>query len=409
MVDDPFAHRAAFIAAAAALRCPVRISCAYIFRVRLGEQFLLLGEPAVLSEVDTGTTETTDPVAPMVAASKNAKLAKPLKPIGGGYRFKPQTFAALRQHFGYHPAAEHVYKRETITGLRTAEDYDYRLLIESVQLRDFMRCFHLGDGGTDVSRARQSDAAELACMLAQGQAIAYTQQYQRVASYAEPTRDLAAAVEYAHGQTLEANGDGDVLDFAMPEKWQRENILDLRREFQEELQESNLLEAALGKEAGTAALEEFSQLHYCYKGRYYSAVKELRFACGALMLTDVVELVPTPAQQQVLLALQQAVQQHVALRATYNWVEARDFRSHLVPRASQLPNSMADLLPETSESEPDTTTITSAPADLRLADHCALLLTPHLVQPASVLQCLQEHEGNRVNAGVITTPRGWVA
>lgn len=275
---DSALSQTAYVAASAALRYPVRISCAYIFRVRLGDQFLLLGNVA--------------------SAGDSTQAAKPLKPIGGGYRFYPQTFAAIRQRFGYHPAAEHVYKREAVEGPHTAEDYDYRLLIESAQLRDFMHCFHLGDGGTKVwnaggagsvwgarenlgalgsVEAEQLDAADREFLRAQEQALAYTQQYyQQMAT--NPNHEAHGAWEVATAASLAATSDASQepssgavggSDADAPERWQRENILDLRREFQEELKESSLLERALGRSVGAAALEEFSQLHYRYKGRYY--------------------------------------------------------------------------------------------------------------------------------------------
>lgn len=426
------------------LLCPVRISFAYIFRIRLGDQYLLLG-------------------------SKDGQ--SPFKPIGGGYRFYPETLDAIQTRFGYYPAsgkANHIHTgampvsalqstsegmiavgygksvagsgcahvdstadtvcTEPVTAGRALdpESYDYRLLIESAQLADFVRCFTLGEGYTKADAACLS-SPDLACEYAQLQALAYALQYSGVLPRVRPDglRARQKTQESPSWQQAEEAGAGAVNDGSGlgRDKWRRENVLDLRRELQEELVESGIFAAALGPEAGAAALDAFAQLQYRYIGRYYDGIADLRFSCGALMLTDIVELVPTTEQLKALEALSTAWGKHEPLQGLYAWVAAKDFRGHLVPRGSQRPSSMDELLgdnPPSSPSSATATTDTEKSSELRLADHCALLLTPYTVIPPSVQQCLHElakqaapvahaeHTEYDVNTDLIITPRGWL-
>lgn len=393
------------------LLCPVRISFAYIFRIRLGDHYLLLG-------------------------SKDGQ--SPFKPIGGGYRFYPETLEAIQARFGYYPAsgkgnhghtwtmpvsAQQIISKATIAGQALdPESYDYRLLIESAQLADFVRCFTLGEGYTKAD-ATCCGSPDLACEYAQLQALSYALQYSGALPRVRPetlrVRQKTQESQWTQEslswqQALEAGAgavnDGTGLGWG---SWQRENILDLRRELQEELVESGIFAAALGPEAGAAALDAFAQLQYRYIGRYYDGIADLRFNCGALMLTDIVELVPTTEQLKALEALSTAWGKHEPLQGLYAWVAAKDFRGHLVPRGSQRPSSMDELLGDNPLQSPPpplhpTTTDTAKSSELRLADHCALLLTPYTVVPPSVQQCLLEHIGHEVTHALITTPKGWV-
>ncbi len=416
------------------LLCPVRISFAYIFRIRLGDHYLLLG-------------------------SKDGQ--SPFKPIGGGYRFYPETLDAIQTRFGYYPAsgkANHIHtgampvsalqstsegmiavgdrqsvadkwrahvdstadsvcaEPESVTAVRALdpEAYDYRLLIESAQLADFVRCFTLGEGYTKADAACLS-SPDLACEYAQLQALAYALQYSGALPRVRPDglRARQKTQESLGWQQAEEAGAGAVNDGTGlgRDSWQRENILDLRRELQEELVESGIFATALGPEAGAAALDAFAQLQYRYIGRYYDGIADLRFSCGALMLTDIVELVPTAEQLKALEALSTAWGKHEPLQGLYAWVAAKDFRGHLVPRGSQTPSSMDELLgdnPPSSSPLSAANTGTEKSSELRLADHCALLLTPYTVVPPSVQQCLLEHTEHEVNHALITTPRGWM-
>lgn len=422
------------------LLCPVRISFAYIFRIRLGDQYLLLG-------------------------SKDGQ--SPFKPIGGGYRFYPETLDAIQTRFGYYPAsgkANHIHTgampvsalqstsegmiavgygksvagsgcahvdstadtvcTEPVTAGRALdpESYDYRLLIESAQLADFVRCFTLGEGYTKADAACLS-SPDLACEYAQLQALAYALQYSGALPRVRPDglRARQKTQESPSWQQAEEAGEGAVKygTGLGRDRWQRENILDLRRELQEELVESGIFAAALGPEAGAAALDAFAQLQYRYIGRYYDGIADLRFSCGALMLTDIVELVPTTEQLKALEALSTAWGKHELLQGLYAWVAAKDFRGHLVPRGSQIPSSMDELLADIISPQSEANT-TDASSKLRLADHCALLLTPYTVIPPSVQQCLHElakhaapvahaeHTEYDVNTDLIITPRGWL-
>ena len=392
------------------LLCPVRISFAYIFRIRLGDHYLLLG-------------------------SKDGQ--SPFKPIGGGYRFYPETLEAIQARFGYYPAsgkgnhghtwtmpvsAQQIISKATIAGQALdPESYDYRLLIESAQLADFVRCFTLGEGYTKAD-ATCFGSPDLACEYAQLQALSYALQYSGALPRVRPetlrvrqkTQESQWTQESLSWQQALEAGAGAVNDGTGlgRDSWQRENILDLRRELQEELVESGIFAAALGPEAGAAALDAFAQLQYRYIGRYYDGIADLRFSCGALMLTDIVELVPTTEQLKALEALSTAWGKHEPLQGLYAWVAAKDFRGHLVPRGSQRPSSMDELLgdnpPSSSSSSATATTDTEKSSELRLADHCALLLTPYTVVPQSVQQCLLEHTECEVNNGLITTPNGWL-
>ena len=432
------------------LLCPVRISFAYIFRIRLGDHYLLLG-------------------------SKDGQ--SPFKPIGGGYRFYPETLDAIQTRFGYYPASgkgnhghtwtmpvsalqstsegmiavgygksvagsgcAHVDSTadtvctEPVTAGRALdpESYDYRLLIESAQLADFVRCFTLGEGYTKAD-ATCFGSPDLACEYAQLQALSYALQYSGALPRVRPdglrarqkTQESQWTQESPSWQQAEEAGAGAVNDGTGlgRDKWRRENVLDLRRELQEELVESGIFAAALGPEAGAAALDAFAQLQYRYIGRYYDGIADLRFSCGALMLTDIVELVPTTEQLKALEALSTAWGKHEPLQGLYAWVAAKDFRGHLVPRGSQRPSSMDELLgdnPPSSPSSATATTDTEKSSELRLADHCALLLTPYTVIPPSVQQCLHElakhaapvahaeHTEYDVNTDLIITPRGWL-
>ena len=127
----------------------------------------------------------------------------------------------------------------------------------------------------------------------------------------------------------------------------------------------------------------------------------------------------TAEQLKALEALRAAWSKQEKLHGLYAWVAAKDFRGHLVPRGSQIPSSMdellADIIPPQSEAN-----TTDASSKLRLADHCALLLTPYTVIPPSVQQCLHElakhaapvahaeHTEYDVNTDLIITPRGWL-
>lgn len=422
------------------LLCPVRISFAYIFRIRLGDHYLLLG-------------------------SKDGQ--SPFKPIGGGYRFYPETLDAIQTRFGYYPAsgkANHIHTgampvsalqstsegmiavgygksvagsgcahvdstadtvcTEPVTAGRALDpkSYDYRLLIESAQLADFVRCFTLGEGYTKADAACLS-SPDLACEYAQLQALAYALQYSGALPRVRPDglRARQKTQESLSWQQAEEAGAGAVNDGTGlgRDKWRRENILDLRRELQEELVESGIFSTALGPESGAAALESFVQLHYRYIGRYYDGIADLRFNCGALMLTDIVELVPTAEQLKALEALRAAWRKQEKLHGLYAWVAAKDFRGHLVPRGSQIPSSMDELLADIISPQSEANT-TDASSKLRLADHCALLLTPYTVIPPSVQQCLHElakhaapvahaeHTEYDVNTDLIITPRGWL-
>ena len=141
------------------------------------------------------------------------------------------------------------------------------------------------------------------------------------------------------------------------------------------------------------------------------------------MLTDIVELVPTAEQLKALEALRAAWSKQEKLHGLYAWVAAKDFRGHLVPRGSQTPSSMDELLGDNPPSSPPLSaanTGTEKSSELRLADHCALLLTPYTVIPPSVQQCLHElakhaapvahaeHTEYDVNTDLIITPRGWL-
>lgn len=421
------------------LLCPVRISFAYIFRIRLGDHYLLLG-------------------------SKDGQ--SPFKPIGGGYRFYPETLEAIQARFGYYPASGKVHYsqigampvsaqqsvsettiavsgEQSVAGEDRAhvsstadavctepvtagqaldpESYDYRLLIESAQLADFVRCFTLGEGYTKAD-ATCFGSPDLACEYAQLQALSYALQYSGALPRVRPetlrvrqkTQESQWTQESLSWQQACEAGAGAVNDGTGlgRDKWRRENVLDLRRELQEELVESGIFAAALGPEAGAAALDAFAQLQYRYIGRYYDGIADLRFSCGALMLTDIVELVPTTEQLKALEALSTAWGKHEPLQGLYAWVAAKDFRGHLVPRGSQRPSSMDELLGDNPLQSPPplhpTTTDTAKSSELRLADHCALLLTPYTVVPPSVQQCLLEHTEHEVNHALITTPRGWV-
>lgn len=409
------------------LLCPVRISFAYIFRIRLGDQYLLLG-------------------------SKDGKSA--FKPIGGGYRFCPETLSSIQKRFGYYPASgkgvngangqsASIFHAKTngaegesqsgagiasVLGSASSgqalepESYDYRLLIEGAQLADFVHCFNLGEG-YDQPDAVYSNYPDPACEYAQLQALSYALQYSGDLPRVRPDglRARQKTQESPSWQHAEEAGAGAVNDGTGlgRDKWRRENILDLRRELQEELVESEIFSTALGPESGAAALESFVQLHYRYIGRYYDGIADLRFNCGALMLTDIVELVPTDEQWQALEALRTERAKLEELQGLYAWVAAKDFRGHLVPRGSQIPSSMdellADIIPPQSEAN-----TTDASSKLRLADHCALLLTPYTVIPPSVQQCLHElakhaapvahaeHTEYDVNTDLIITPRGWL-
>lgn len=352
------------------LLCPVRVSCAYIFRIRLGDEFLLVGESS-----------------------------KPLKPLGGGYRFSPETLWKIEERFGYYPASgkakEHdqALRRAMLeakakglldpAGL-SADAYDYRLLLEGWQLADFMRCFARGEGSNGWG-----EVADLASEYAQLQALSYT-----LASGGNLPRIRPQALRKKESSSAQASG-----------AWRRENILDLRRELQEELQESGMLRGLYKDEAQEReSLRAFAQLRYRYVGRYYDGILDRRFGCGALMLTDVVELMPSPRQLEILQRLHQAYhdQQGTNRGGGYAWVAASDFRSHLVPRSSQAPSSMAELLGEGKPRDGESSA-------LQLADHCALLLTEYTVVPPSVQQCLQAAQGHLVSGDVITTPWGWIA
>lgn len=424
------------------LLCPVRISFAYIFRIRLGDQYLLLG-------------------------SKDGQ--SPFKPIGGGYRFYPETLDAIQARFGYYPAsgkANHIQtgampvsallsnsegmiavgdgksvavsgcahvdstadsvcaEPESVTAVRALdpEAYDYRLLIEGAQLADFVHCFTCGEGYTKAEASCLS-LPDHSFEYAQLQALSYALQYSGALPRLRPeslrvrqkAQESRWAQESQSWQQAQEAGAGAVKDGTGLGKdgWRRENILDLRRELQEELVESGIFAAALGPEAGVAALDAFAQLQYRYIGRYYDGIADLRFSCGALMLTDIVELAPTAEQLKALEALRAAWSKQEKLHGLYAWVAAQDFRGHLVPRGSQTPNSMDELLGDNPPSSPPPSppaanTDTEKSAELRLADHCALLLTPYTVVPPSVQQCLLEHNECEVNNGLITTPRGWV-
>ena len=424
------------------LLCPVRISFAYIFRIRLGEHYLLLG-------------------------SKDGKSA--FKPIGGGYRFCPETLDAIQARFGYYPASGKVNHSQTgtmplyatqsgsegmIAGAGSAhvgstadtievnraadlvmgkepaictepvtikrslvpEVYDYRLLIEGAQLADFVRCFTLGEGYTKVNAACLS-YPDQACEYAQLQALSYALQFSGALPRLRPeflrTRQRAQERQWAQESQIwhQAGDAGAGAEKAGTsiglETWRRENILDLRRELQEELVESGIFAAALGAEAGAAALDVFAQLQYRYIGRYYDGIADLRFNCGALMLTDIVELMPTDEQYKALEALKRSWDKQERLQGLYAWVAAQDFSGHLVPRDSQRPSSMDELLDDKLSSHVSVEA-TENSSELRLADHCSLLLTPYTVIPPSVQQCLIEHIGNEENTGLITTPSGWL-
>ena len=407
------------------LLCPVRISFAYIFRIRLGDQYLLLG-------------------------SKDGKSA--FKPIGGGYRFCPETLSSIQKRFGYYPASgkgvngangqsASIFHAKTngaegesqsgagiasVLGSASSgqalepEAYDYRLLIEGAQLADFVHCFNLGEG-YDQPDAVYSNYPDPACEYAQLQALSYALQYSGDLPRVRPEQ-LRVSQSSQESQWRSSVAGAETIDSVgglRRDRWRRENILDLRRELQEELVESEIFSTALGPESGAAALESFVQLHYRYIGRYYDGIADLRFSCGALMLTDIVELVPTTEQLKALEALSTAWSKQEKLHGLYVWVAAKDFRGHLVPRGSQIPSSMdellADIIPPQSEAN-----TTDASSKLRLADHCALLLTPYTVIPPSVQQCLHElakhaapvahaeHTEYDVNTDLIITPRGWL-
>ncbi len=399
------------------LLCPVRISFAYIFRIRLGDQYLLLG-------------------------SKDGKSA--FKPIGGGYRFCPETLSSIQKRFGYYPASgkgvngangqsASVFHAKTngaegesqsgagiasVLGSASSgqalepEAYDYRLLIEGAQLADFVHCFNLGEWYNQPD-AVYSNYPDPACEYAQLQALSYALQYSGDLPRVRPEQ-LRVSQSSQESQWRSSVAGAETIDSVgglRRDRWRRENILDLRRELQEELVESEIFSTALGPESGAAALESFVQLHYRYIGRYYDGIADLRFSCGALMLTDIVELVPTTEQLKALEALSTAWGKHEPLQGLYAWVAAKDFRGHLVPRGSQRPSSMDELLGDNPPSSPfsaTATTDTEKSSELRLADHCALLLTPYTVVPPSVQQCLLEHTEHEVNHALITTPRGWV-
>lgn len=424
------------------LLCPVRISFAYIFRIRLGDHYLLLG-------------------------SKDGQ--SPFKPIGGGYRFYPETLDAIQTRFGYYPAsgkANHIHTgampvsalqstsegmiavgygksvagsgcahvdstadtvcTEPVTAGRALdpESYDYRLLIESAQLADFVHCFNLGEG-YDQPDAVYSNYPDQACEYAQLQALSYALQYSGDLPRVRPEQ-LRVSQSSQESQWRSSVAGAETIDSVgglRRDRWRRENVLDLRRELQEELVESGIFAAALGPSAGAAALDAFAQLQYRYIGRYYDGIADLRFNCGALMLTDIVELVPTAEQLKALEALRAAWSKQEKLHGLYAWVAAKDFRGHLVPRGSQRPSSMDELLgdnPPSSPSSATATTDTEKSSELRLADHCALLLTPYTVIPPSVQQCLHElakhaapvahaeHTEYDVNTDLIITPRGWL-
>ena len=295
------------------LLCPVRISFAYIFRIRLGDHYLLLG-------------------------SKDGQ--SPFKPIGGGYRFYPETLSSIQTRFGYYPAsgkANHIHTgampvsalqstsegmiavgygksvagsgcahvdstadtvcTEPVTAERALdpESYDYRLLIESAQLADFVRCFTLGEGYTKADAACLS-SPDLASEYAQLQALAYALQYSGALPRVRPDalRARQKTQESPSWQQAEEAGAGAVNDGTGlgRDKWRRENVLDLRRELQEELVESGIFAAALGPSAGAAALDAFAQLQYRYIGRYYDGIADLRFnstcAVGCHALTHIV-------------------------------------------------------------------------------------------------------------------------
>ena len=258
---------------------------------------------------------------------------------------------------------------------------------------------------------------DLACEYAQLQALSYALQYSGALPRVRPdglrarqkTQESQWTQESPSWQQAEEAGAGAVNDGTGlgRDKWRRENVLDLRRELQEELVESGIFAAALGPEAGAAALDAFAQLQYRYIGRYYDGIADLRFNCGALMLTDIVELVPTAEQLKVLEALRAAWSKQEKLQGLYAWVAAQDFRGHLVPRGSQTPSSMDELLGDNLPPHTDVSA-TEKSSELRLADHCALLLTPYTVIPPSVQQCLLEHTGQDASAVLITTPKGWV-
>ena len=125
------------------------------------------------------------------------------------------------------------------------------------------------------------------------------------------------------------------------------------------------------------------------------------------MLTDIVELMPTDEQYKALEALKRSWDKQERLQGLYAWVAAQDFRGHLVPRDSQRPSSMDELLDDKLSSH-ISVEATENSSELRLADHCALLLTPYTVIPPSVQQCLIEHIGNEENTVLITTPSGWL-
>ena len=407
------------------LLCPVRISFAYIFRIRLGDHYLLLGSKDVQS---------------------------PFKPIGGGYRFYPETLDAIQTRFGYYPASgkgvngangqsASIFHAKTngaegesqsgagiasVLGSASSgqalepEAYDYRLLIEGAQLADFVHCFNLGEG-YDQPDAVYSNYPDPACEYAQFQALSYALQYSGDLPRVRPEQ-LRVSQSSQESQWRSSVAGAETIDSVgglRRDRWRRENVLDLRRELQEELVESGIFAAALGPSAGAAALDAFAQLQYRYIGRYYDGIADLRFNCGALMLTDIVELVPTAEQLKALEALSTAWGKHEPLQGLYAWVAAKDFRGHLVPRGSQFPSSMdellADIIPPQSEAN-----TTDASSKLRLADHCALLLTPYTVIPPSVQQCLHElakhaapvahaeHTEYDVNTDLIITPRGWL-
>lgn len=407
------------------LLCPVRISFAYIFRIRLGDQYLLLG-------------------------SKDGKSA--FKPIGGGYRFCPETLDAIQTRFGYYPASgkgvngangqsASIFHAKTNgaegesqsgTGIASVlgsassgqalepEAYDYRLLIEGAQLADFVHCFNLGEGYNQPD-AVYSNYPDPACEYAQLQALSYALQYSGDLPRVRPEQ-LRVSQSSQESQWRSSVAGAETIDSVgglRRDRWRRENILDLRRELQEELVESEIFSTALGPESGAAALESFVQLHYRYIGRYYDGIADLRFSCGALMLTDIVELVPTTEQLKALEALSTAWGKHEPLQGLYAWVAAKDFRGHLVPRGSQIPSSMDELLADIISPQSEANT-TNASSKLRLADHCALLLTPYTVIPPSVQQCLHElakhaapvahaeHTEYDVNTDLIITPRGWL-
>lgn len=250
----------------------LRLSCAYIFRVRYNDQFLLVCSP------------------------RNSNL---FQPIGGGYRYSRPQALALHHIFGYCPAngkqsdsmawatAQKLLANNTMAAQSTAF-YDCRLLVAAGQALPILQMWFLGDRRDEL----QSGAISMRPLPADVvnsvyQAANYSKQLQ-----VQVPHLMLGDIARQEGTLVPVLTDKPSRLNLQSQYVERENIWDLRREFNEEVCYSDVLTAA-------QALE-FRQLSYKLRGRYVNAVIDSRYPCGAVYITDVVDLVPNARQEQIL-------------------------------------------------------------------------------------------------------------